>query len=167
MREYKKDMSGLVYPSESITLASGINQTAFLKGYDKATNLWDKSKCGMRHPNEIGTVIISSDMYSQALSGYEIVYDGIKKREDAIAEAARYAYYRSTDFGGFPLVLLMQHPSLRVHGIEYEIEQTGPWCTIKPPLVKIDRVLKTVTFDYDASLNRIKKLRFEDITDSL
>lgn len=175
-------MARLISPSESHIFASGINSTSFLKGYDPATKVWDKSLCGMQQGDRISAIKVEPRVYREAcLLGKELFYgQGDLKaewgsfdrlnyfKEKAFWGTSFYAHINAKAHGGDRLILVMKHPSCRLQGIDYQFQEMGDpdQLFIYPGKVLLDRVYRIASLTFFEGTEASQSLRLEDITDS-
>jgi len=173
-------MSRIIPPNEEHLFVTGVNESAFLSGYDSESLIWDKSRSNMRYLNEIFVAKLREDVFQMAVLREEEVFfaqqryiDYMHKSnshyfdESGLSDASMYAFQRARSHSGKKLILLIRHPECRVDGIEYSVNETESWCSISPAIVKIEKVLNIVSQTFDENQAHVKTLKLEDITCTL
>ncbi len=167
------------FPSTDF-MAFGIGESVFREGYDMKTMVWNKSKCRITNPGRIDASKLRISVYDMAvLRQKEVVFQNenatkYEKPKDsyryfderALSFQSEASYWNAHRYGGNGLIIIIRRPEFMVKGVGYRLEEAGPDCTIKPGIVKVDKIMKIALQTFYNDTDKItRKLKLENITE--
>jgi len=161
-------------------MAFGIGESVFREGYNRKTMVWNKSKCRITNPGRIDASKLRIDVYDMAvlrqeevifqnqnITNYEKPKDNYRYFDErSLSLQSEKAYWNAHSYGGIGLIIIIRCPEFRVKGVGYRPEEAGHDCTIKPGIVKVDKIMKISSQTFHDEISKItRKLKLENITE--